>query len=115
RLLDLALQAALGGQEQVLDQLLGEGRAALNGPAGAPVDPGGADQALVVERAVLVEARVLGRQEGLYDMVGQLGEGDAVAESRVSLGDQLAAPVEEADARRPLGLVELLLVRDVRQ
>ena len=69
RLLELALERALARQQEVLGDLLGDGRGALGAPVAA-LDLGfdelehGARDALEVEAAVLVEALVLGRQEG---------------------------------------------------
>jgi hypothetical protein len=62
RLDDLAFERALRVLDaEVADQLLGDRRAALDRLAGFEVGDGGADDALVVDPAVLVEALVLDR------------------------------------------------------
>src|SRR5438067_1945160 len=60
-LLDLPLEGPLLRDVEVAHELLGDGGAALNDVAGAQVAPGGTDDALVVDAAVLVEAVVLDR------------------------------------------------------
>ena len=92
-LLNLALVALLGGQEGVLDQLLGDGGAALHA-GGGQVGHEGAHNALDVHAAVGVEAGILHRHEGLLQILGHGGDGhhDAVLDALV-LGDQVAAAV----------------------
>ena len=70
RLLDLALDRALVGEEQVLGQLLGDGGAALDDRVGADVLLHGAKQAEEIDAEMIEEAAVLGGQHGLDDMVG---------------------------------------------
>src|SRR6478609_3001386 len=55
-LLDLALNGALGRQEQVLGELLRQGRAALDDLVGLGVDDQGAGRAEEVDAEVLEEA-----------------------------------------------------------
>ena len=99
-LLQLALHNPIRGEEQALGQLLGQGRGALAGAAGAPVGPGGPADALQVDGPVLVEAPVLGRHEGLGYVVGHRAQGDALAIARAARGDHLAVAILEADAGR---------------
>ncbi len=65
RLLDLALERTFVAGVEVGGELLGDRRAALDHLAGAHVTPEGADDALVVDAAVLVEAAVLDRDRRL--------------------------------------------------
>ncbi len=64
RLLQLAAHGLVGRQEQGLGQLLGQGRAALDGVAGLQVGPQRPGDAAQIDRAVLVKPPVLRRQEG---------------------------------------------------
>ncbi len=66
RLLDLAVVGLLGGEQEVLGDLLGDGRGALP-LARLGVGQEGAHDPLGVDAAVLVEVLVLGRQEGRDD------------------------------------------------
>ena len=92
RLLGLAPEGALGGQEEVLHELLGDGAAALDValgpdvPEGRPHDPEG------VEARVAEEAPVLDGQHGLDQVVGQLlvlDEAPLLAALVEEVGDQL--------------------------
>ena len=71
-LLDLALDGALVGQEQVLGELLGDGGAALHHRIGAHVLLHGAEQAEEIDAEMVEEAAVLGGEHRLDDMVGHL-------------------------------------------
>ena len=64
-LLDLAFEGPLARDVEVADELLRDRRAALGEGALLDVGDGGAEDALVVETAVLVEAPVLDRDRGL--------------------------------------------------
>jgi hypothetical protein len=92
-LLELALQALVGGQEQDLRQLLGDGAATFD-DATAPVilhdGPGDADG---VDAPVRVEATVLHGQHRVAQGLGDLGQGHEDAALRVELGDQLVVVV----------------------
>ena len=57
--LELALETAFRGQEEVLDQLLRQCAAALANPTGAEVDPQGPDDAAEIDPAVREEALIL--------------------------------------------------------
>src|SRR5205085_11977346 len=65
RFLDLALERPLTRDVEVADELLRDRRATLDDPARAEVLDRGADDPLVVDSAVLVEAPVLDRHGGL--------------------------------------------------
>ena len=66
-LFDLPLERPLPRDVEVADELLRDRRAALDHLAPVQVAPGGADDALVVDAAVLVEAAVLDRDRRLHD------------------------------------------------
>ena len=71
QLLDLALDVLVRGQEQVLGQLLGQGRAALDHPPGAHVGGHGPAHADRVEAGMVIEAPVLDGDESRGHIVGQ--------------------------------------------
>ena len=100
----LALVGDVVADEEVLGDLLGDGRAALRPPGLRQVADEGADDAALVDALVLEEALVLGGDEGLLDMLRDVGERHAQAAvvGLVELGEALAAAVEdEARARKP--------------
>ncbi len=73
RLLELDEEGAgVLGFERVLDELLGDRRAALGGALAEDVFDQGAADALEVDAAVLVEARVLDRDHRVLDVGGDL-------------------------------------------
>src|SRR5262245_63227381 len=63
-LADLALVGQILAHQQVLDDLLSDGRAALRAPGRGEIADEGADQAAFVDPLVLIEALVLGREKG---------------------------------------------------
>ena len=70
RLFQLPLDGLVAGQQEVLGHLLGDGRGADRAPARlqiAHIGDDGADDALNVEAAMLIEVLVLGGDEGLDD------------------------------------------------
>jgi len=69
--LHLAAQVLVRRQEQVLGQLLGQGGAALDHPAGAHIGGHGPHHADGVEAGVVIEAPVLDGDEGGRHIVGQ--------------------------------------------
>src|SRR6266567_4132570 len=73
-LADLALVGQVFAHQQVLDDLLGDGRAALRAPRGGEIADEGADQAALVDSLVLIEAFVLGREKGLLHVLRDVGE-----------------------------------------
>src|SRR5262249_1369945 len=62
-LADLALVGQVLTHQQVLDDLLSDGRAALRASGGGEVTDEGANQAALVDTLVLVETFVLGREK----------------------------------------------------
>lgn len=110
QLLDLAADRLLGGlrdlvrvvarllDEDVLHVLLGEGRRALRGPARLHVAVHRAQDALEVDRPVLVEARVLDRDDRLLHVRGDVLQRDDGAVARVDRGDRAALAVQDGGA-----------------
>ena len=66
--LDLAVEGALVGQQEVLRHLLGDGRGALHVLGALQQHHGRADHALGVDAVMGVEILVLGRDEGLFHL-----------------------------------------------
>ena len=106
--LDLALDGALVGQEEVLGELLREARTALHHGVGAHVFRHGADQPQKVDAVMLEEASVLGGEHRLDDVVGHLVDRDRFALDDAALADLVALAVEEGDGeivlRAPVAL-----------
>src|SRR5262249_59777538 len=73
-LADLALVGQVFAHQQVLDDLLGDGRAALRTPGRGKIADEGADQTALVDPLVLIEAFVFGREEGLLHVLRDVGE-----------------------------------------
>src|SRR5262249_48814221 len=73
-LADLALVGQVFAHQQVLDDLLSDGRAALRAPGRGEIADEGADQAALVYSVVLIEAFVLGREKGLLHVLDDVGE-----------------------------------------
>ena len=77
--LDLARPGALGGEEEVLDQLLGEGASPLTNPAGPQVREHGTRDASQIDARVALEALVLHGEHGVDQVARQLVERDELA------------------------------------
>ena len=101
--LDLALEGALVGQEQVLGQLLRDRGAALDHAAALGIDEEGAEGADGVDAPMLVEPPVFRRQRRLDHVVGEILKLVGIVEMQASAPDFLAIAVEEGD-REVLGL-----------
>ena len=86
-LFDLALVAALRGQQEALGHLLGDGAAALDDGAGLQVFEEGAHDAEDVDALVFVEAGILCADEGLAQLQRYLLQRDDDAPFAVELGD----------------------------
>ena len=88
-------------------------------PCGRPelrqVADEGADQAALVDALVLVEALVLGRDEGLLHVLRDVGERhpDAALVLLEHLGEALALAVEHDAGAGQLEALELVVVRQV--
>jgi hypothetical protein len=75
-LVDLAADGLLGGEEDLLGELLGERRGALGGAALDDVLQQRAHDRLRVDAAVAVELRVLGGDDGVDEDLGHVALGD---------------------------------------
>ena len=73
-LANLALVGQVFAHQQVLDDLLSDGRAALRAPGRGEIADEGADQAALVDPLMLIEAFVLGREKSLLHLLGDVGE-----------------------------------------
>ncbi len=73
-LADLALVGKIVAHQQVFRDLLGDGRAALRAAGLGKVAEEGADQAALVDPLVLIEAPILGRDEGLLYVLRNVGK-----------------------------------------
>mgnify|MGYP000916171738 CR=1 FL=1 len=114
RLPDLALVGALGVEEQVLDDLLRDRRAALARAPALEVHEHRAPDAQVVEPLVLVEAGVLGREDRELDVRRQLLDRHHRAPLDEELGEEGPVAREHpGDLGRVVGL-ELGDARKVR-
>ena len=93
RFLQLALDGLIAGQEKILGDLLGNCRGADRAPARrrvAQIGDDGADDALHVEAAMLVEVLVLGGDESVDDAGRDRGDRHVDAPLARELGDQRA-------------------------
>ena len=116
RLAHLALVGALLRVEQdVLHDLLRDGRAALPRATRAEVDDERASDAEVVEAFVVVEVRVLGGEHGELHVRRQLVDADDGAPLGEDLGEQRAVTRDDArHLRRVIAAFELGDARQVR-
>ena len=114
-LADLALIGEVLAHQEVLHDLLGDGRAALRTPAPAEVADEGADQAALVHALVLIEALVLGRDEGVAHVLRDIRERDPDAPLVLleHLGEAPALAVEHDAGARKLEALELAGIRQV--
>ena len=116
RLFQLALDGLVARQEEVLGDLLGDGRGAHHAAArlGARhVGDGGTQDALNVEAAMLVEILVLGRDEGFDHTVRHRVERHIDAPLAGELGDHVAVIRMDAGHDRRLVFGEHFVVGQV--
>ena len=95
--LDLAVEGALVRQEEVLGELLRQGRPALDDAARAGVLGHGAGEAEEVDAPMLEEAAVLGREHRLDEDVRHLVDRHGRRAQDAAAADLLAVAVEEQD------------------
>ena len=96
-LVDLALERALVGEEQVLGELLGERRAALHRAGGAGVDgqrAGGADR---VDAPMVIEAAILGGDQRLNEVGRQILQRQRIVMLDAAPADVDAVAIKEGD------------------
>ena len=116
RLLDLALEARLVGEQEVLRDLLGDRGGALRPLSAAVVlhqQQAGTRDAGEVEPAVLVEALVLGRDEGVQDEFRDRLDRQIETPFARILGDQRAVGGVHARHHRRLVVLQLRVVREI--
>ncbi len=116
RLFQLPLNGLVAGKEEILGHLLGDGRGADRAPARlqiAHIGDDGAEDALNIEPAMLIEVLVLGGDEGLDDAVGYGGDRHIDAPLARELGDQRAVIGVDAGHHRRLVFGEDLVVRQL--
>jgi hypothetical protein len=107
-LADLALVRALRAEQQVLDDLLGDGAAALARLRRPQVHLERAEHAEVVEAVVLVKARVLGGEHGELHLAGDGGDADQRPALEEDLAEQRAVAREHPRHLRRIVVPELL-------
>ena len=114
-LADLAVIGEVLADQEVLHDLLGDGRAALRPPGLCQVADEGADQAAFVDTFVPVEALVLGRQERLLDMLRDVGERHPLPALVLleHLGEAFALAVEHHARARQLEALELGVIGQI--
>ena len=100
-LFELPRHGALGRQEQVLGELLGDGRAALDHGAGGCVAERRAHEPERVDAEMVVEAAVLGRDHRLGEVRRQHVEADMAA-AQAPLGEHGAVLGEDGDVGRAI-------------
>ena len=103
----LRSNGAVGGQQEVLGDLLGDGRSALHVLAALQEHQAGAQDALGVEAAVGIEVLVLGGDEGVLDQRRNRRRGQIEAPLARIFGQQAA--VGRVNARHHRRLVVLQL------
>ena len=108
RLLDLARDRSLLGQEQVLGELLGDGGAALHAPALHHIADDRAPDAQEVDAPVGIEAMILDGDEGLGHIGGQVLDMDRRPAGVAAIGQQRSVIGENGDIGRALGHGELV-------
>ena len=116
-LADLALIGEVFPHQQVLHDLLGDGRAALRAAGLGKIADEGADQAALVDALVVVEALVLRRHECLLHVLGNVGEHhpDPALVLLEHLGKALALAVEHHARSGKLDALELGVIGQVRE
>ena len=109
----LARQGLIGGEEHVFGELLRQGRAALHHPARAGIAVERARQTVGVHAGMGVEAPVLGRQQGLSQMDGDVGDGQGRGAVRPAHDEVAAIAVHHLDGGRARLLPQARRVRQV--
>ena len=114
-LADLAVIGEVLAHQEVLHDLLGDGRAALRASGLREIADEGADQAALVDAPVPVEALVLGREERLLHVLGNVGEGNPFAPLVLleHLREAFALAVEHHARARQLEALELGVIGQV--
>ena len=114
-LADLAVIGEVLADQEVLHDLLGDGRAALRAPGLRKVADEGADQPALVDPSVAIEALVLGREERLLDVFRNVAERDPLPPLVLleHLREAFALAVEHDAGARQLEALELVVIGQV--
>jgi hypothetical protein len=89
--LDLALECAIGGEIEILDQLLGQGTGTLDHGTGLKVAHHSAQDALGIDARVTLEVAILDRHQCLDQKLGQVltaHQDPVLIVGRIDAGDQ---------------------------
>ena len=108
------LQRLVRREEQVLHELLRDGRRALDRAAGAGVGEEGADDGPHVDAGVFAEAAVFGADEGVDHVARYVGGFHGAAVTRTTDGDRFALGVDEFDGGFAVERPQRRLVRQGR-
>ena len=114
-LADLALIGHVLADQEIFHHLLGDGRAALRPARIGQIADEGADDAALVDAVVLVEAPVLGGDEGLLHQIGNVAERhpDAPVAGLEHVGEFLPAAVEHHAHARQFPAFQHRLIRQI--
>ena len=114
-LADLAVIGEVLADQEVLHDLLGDGRAALRAPGLRKVADEGADQPALVDPSVAIEALVLSREERLLDVFRNVAERDPLPPLVLleHLREAFALAVEHDAGARQLEALELVVIGQV--
>ena len=114
QLLALALQGAVGTEEQVFRQLLGDGRSALRGVAGSQIGDDGAGDAHGIEAGVVVKPPILDGDEGGRHIRRQARHVHRRRIAPAAHADQGSGPIEIGHLRIALDRGQGSHARDVQ-
>ncbi len=112
-LADLALDRAVRAQQEVLGDLLGDGRGALDVPVALQKHDRRAHDALGIEAAMAVEILVFGRDEGVLDEIGDGGGGQIEPPLVRIFGEQAAVGGVHARHHRRLVILQVAVVGQI--
>ena len=107
--LDLAVDGALVGKEEVLGELLRDRRTTLDDVVGAEVLEQRPRRTDDVDAEMRIEAAVLGGERRLDQMIGKVFQRDRVVVLDAAAADRIVVAVEEG--HREIGLLQPVVVR----
>ena len=113
-LLDLSRNRALLRQEQVLRQLLGQGRAALHHAPACNVAEQGAEHADGIDAPMAVKTAVLDGDEGLGQIRREILQPDRRAAGVAAIGEKRPVHTQHGDIRRAFWDGEMVDMRQLR-
>ncbi len=114
-LAQLARRGAIGIEEGVLGELLGDRAATLTHAAGPQIIPCRPRDPARINAPMGAEAPILDREDGIDDMVRQLGRIDRRADDRAAFCDGRPLGGQQRDAGRHRGLERLRQRRSERE